>query len=144
MTFLLDTNVISELRKAKTGKINPNVKAWAENVLPTELFLSVITLLELEMGIGLIARRDTAQAALLRAWLDNYVLPTFAERILSVDTAVALCCGKLHVPDPRSDRDALIAATALVHKMTVVTRNVDDFKSTGVSILNPWECHLCT
>ncbi|MCX7096188.1 MAG: type II toxin-antitoxin system VapC family toxin [Methylobacter sp.] len=144
MIFLLDTNVISELRKAKTGKINPNVKAWAESVLPNDLFLSVITLLELEMGIGLIERRDGTQAALLRGWLSQFVLPAFNGRILAVDTAVALCCGKLHVPDPRSDRDALIAATALVHKMTVVTRNVDDFKPTGVSILNPWEYNPST
>lgn len=139
MTLLLDTNVVSELRKAKTGKINPNVKTWAESVSPTELFLSAITLLELEMGIGLIERRDTTQAALLRTWLNNHVLPAFEGRILAIDTAVALCCGKLHVPDPRAERDALIAATALVHKMTVVTRNVDDFKPMRVQIINPWE-----
>ena len=139
MMLLLDTNVVSELRKAKTGKIHPNVKIWAESVLPTQLFLSVVTLLELEMGIGLIERRDTAQAALLRTWFNHHVLPTFNGRILAVDSAVALCCGRLHVPDPRSDRDALIAATALVHDMTVVTRNVADFKPTGVQILNPWE-----
>jgi toxin FitB len=139
MKLLLDTNVVSELRKAKTGKINPNVKAWAETVSPTALFLSAITILELEMGIGLIERRDPAQAALLRVWLNHHVLPTFADRILTVDTTVALCCGKLHVPDPRSDRDALIAATAIVHQMTVVTRNVDDFQPMGVPIINPWE-----
>ena len=139
MTLLLDTNVVSELRKAKSGKINPNVKTWAESVSPTELFLSAITLLELEMGIGLIERRDTTQAALLRTWLNHHVLPAFEGRILAVDIAVALCCGKLHVPDPRAERDALIAATALVHKMTVVTRNVDDFKPMGVQIINPWE-----
>lgn len=132
--FLLDTNVVSELRKAKTGKINPNVKAWSESVLATQLFLSVVTLLELEMGIGLIARRDSAQAALLDTWFNHHVLPTFKGRILSVDCAVALCCGRLHVPDPRSDRDALIAATALVHDMTVVTRNIADFKPMG----DPW------
>ncbi|MEI6706217.1 MAG: type II toxin-antitoxin system VapC family toxin [Methylococcales bacterium] len=91
------------------------------------------------MGIGLIERRDVAQASLLRIWLNHHVLPTFNGRILAVDTAVALCCGKLHVPAPRSDRDALIAATALVHNMTVVTRNVADFKPMGVQILNPWE-----
>lgn len=139
MTLLLDTNVVSELRKAKTGKINPNVKAWADSVAPTELFLSVVTLLELEMGIGLIERRDVAQAALLRVWLNHHVLPAFNGRILDIDTAVALCCGNLHVPNPRSDRDALIAATAIVHELTVVTRNVADFKPTGVQILNPWD-----
>ena len=137
--LLLDTNVISELRKSKTGKINPNVERWAMSVLATDLFLSVITLLELEMGIGLIERRDLAQARLLRTWLNSYVLPAFEHRILDVDSAIALRCGQLHVPDPCSDRDALISATALVHGMTVVTRNVDDFSPTGVRILNPWE-----
>ena len=138
MSLLLDTNVVSELRKAKTGKINPNVKAWADSVVPTDLFISVVTLLEIEMGIGLMERRDLVQATLLRTWFNNHVLPAFEGRILVVDTAVALCWGNLHVPDPRSDRDALIAATAIVHDMTVVTRNVADFKPTGVHILNPW------
>ena len=137
--FVLDTNVISELRKSNTSKINPNVKRWSESVLPTSLFLSVITLLELEMGIGLMERRDLAQAALLRTWFNHYVLPNFNQRILTIETEIALCCGKLHVPNPRSDRDALIAATALVHHMTVVTRNVADFEPTGVALLNPWE-----
>ena len=159
MTFLLDTNVVSELRKAKTNKINANVKAWAESVAPMDLFLSAITLLELEMGIGLLERRDKPQAALLNrigslenlqkrdkpqaallnTWFEYHVLPTFAERILPVDTAVALCCGRLHVPDPRAERDALIASTALVHHKIVVTRNVDDFKPMNVKLLNPWE-----
>ncbi len=139
MTFLLDTNVISELRKAKTYKINQNVKNWAETVFPTDLFLSAITILELEMGIGLLERRDKTQATLLATWLNHYVLPNFAERILPVDTAVALCCARLHVPNPRSERDALIAATALVHHKIVVTRNVNDFEPLRVKILNPWE-----
>jgi predicted nucleic acid-binding protein len=138
VSLLLDTNVVSELRKAKTGKINPNVKAWADSVVPTDLFISVVTLLEIEMGIGLMERRDLVQATLLRTWFNNHVLPAFEGRILVVDTAAALCCGNLHVPDPRSDRDALIAATAIVHDMTVVTRNVADFKPTGVQIINPW------
>ena len=137
--YLLDTNVVSELRKAKTGKADLQVVAWAQNVLPSSLFLSAISVLELETGILLIERRDAAQGKMLRQWLETQVLPTFAERILPVDTAVAQQCATLHVPDPRSDRDALIAATALVHGMTVVTRNVDDFKPTGVALLNPWE-----
>lgn len=139
--YLLDTNMVSELRKGKTGKANPNVIQWAASVPATRLFLSVITVLELETGILLIERRDPAQATLLRAWLEDYVLPAFAGRILVVDTAVARRCAKLHVPDPRADRDALIAATALVHSMIVVTRNVADFEPTGVSLLNPWN-HL--
>ena len=137
--FVLDTNVVSELRKANTGKANANVVAWANSVLPASLFLSTISILELEMGILLIERRDQEQAKMLRNWLENQVLPTFEERILVVDTAVARQCARLHIPVPCSERDALIAATALVHGMTVVTRNVDDFKPTGIAILNPWE-----
>ena len=99
----------------------------------------MITILELETGVLLVERRDPAQGAVLRSWLNAHVLPAFSERILNVDLAVAQCCAKLHVPDPRSDRDAIIAATALVHGMTVVTRNTDDFVRTGVELLNPWE-----
>ncbi|TRX00171.1 type II toxin-antitoxin system VapC family toxin [Candidatus Methylobacter oryzae] len=137
--YLLDTNVVSELRKAKSGKADKNVVSWANSVPVTSLFLSVISILEIETGLLLVERRDPLQGAVLRSWLTVHVLPAFSERILIIDTAVALCCAKLYVPDPRSDRDAIIAATALVHGMTVVTRNVDDFKQTGVEILNPWE-----
>ncbi len=136
--YLLDTNVVSELRKAKAGKADQNVRAWAERVPATSLFLSAITLLELETGILLMERRDPLQGAALRRWLDSRVLPAFSGRILAIDMAVARRCARLHVPDPRSDRDALIAATALVHDMAVVTRNVADFAPTGVRILNPW------
>lgn len=137
--YLLDTNVVSELRKAKSGKANKNVIAWAKDISPSSLFLSVITVLELETGILLVERRDPSQSAILRSWLEAHVLTTFSERILPIDVAVAQRCAKLHVPDPRSDRDAIIAATALVHGMTVVTRNTSDFDQTGVEILNPWE-----
>ena len=136
--FVLDTNVVSELRKAKAGKADKNVTAWAASVSPGGLFLSAITILELETGALLVERRDPAQGAILRAWLDGHVLPAFAGRVLAVDTAVAQRCARLHMPDPRADRDALIAATALVHGMTVVTRNVADFELTGVPLLNPW------
>ena len=136
--FVLDTNVVSELRRAKAGKADKNVTAWALSVPLGGLFLSAITILELETGVLLVERRDPAQGAILRAWLDSHVLPAFAGRVLAVDSAVAQRCARLHVPDPCADRDALIAATALVHGMTVVTRNVADFKSTGVLILNPW------
>ena len=136
--FLLDTNVVSELRKAKSGKADPGVVAWASAVPAGSLFLSAITVLELETGVLLLERRDPQQGALVRTWLDNHVMPAFAGRILAVDTAVALHCAKLHVPDRCSERDALIAATALVHGMTVVTRNVGDFERTGASLLNLW------
>ncbi len=135
--YLLDTNVVSELRKA--GKADKNVSAWAESVPASSLFLSAITILELETGILLIERRDPQQGTMLRNWLNAQVLPAFANRILPVDVAVAQRCAKLHVPDPRADRDSLIAATALVHGMTVVTRNVADFELTGVEIFNPWQ-----
>jgi predicted nucleic acid-binding protein len=137
--FVLDTNVVSELRKAKTGRADKNVTFWAASISPGALFLSAITILELETGVLLMERRDATQGALLRAWLDSHVLPAFAGRVLAVDIAVAQRCARLHVPDQRAERDALIAATALVHGMTVVTRNVGDFVQTGVDILNPWE-----
>ena len=136
---LLDTDVVSELRKVKAGKAHPKVALWNDSVAPTEAFLSAISVLELERGILRIERRDAAQGAVLRTWLDKHVLSAFADRVLGIDTSVARRCAKLHVPDPRPERDAFIAATALVHGLTVATRNVDDFKSTGVEILNPWE-----
>jgi len=136
--FLLDTNVVSELRKARAGKADPKVAAWAAEVPAVTLFLSAITVHELELGTLLVERRDPAQGEILRAWLDDHVLPAFADRILPVDTTVARRSAALHVPDPRPIRDALIAATALVHELTVVTRNVTDFASTGAKVVNPW------
>ncbi|MSV31099.1 MAG: type II toxin-antitoxin system VapC family toxin [Bryobacterales bacterium] len=137
--YLLDTNVVSELRKARSGKADKNVAIWADSVDAADLFLSAITIQELEIGILLVERRDHTQGALLRAWLNNHVLPAFTGRILPVDTAVAKRSAKLHVPDPRPVRDGLIGGTALVHGMTLVTRNVSDFEGTGVLILNPWK-----
>ena len=136
--YLLDTNVVSELRKAGSGKADANVVAWAAKVPVPSLFLSAISIMELETGVLLIERRDAAQGKTLRTWLERSVLPAFADRIFAIDTAVARRCATLHVPDRRSDRDALIAATALVHGMTVVTRNVADFDSIDVAVLNPW------
>ena len=137
--FLLDTNVVSELRKARTGRADPRVTAWASTIPASDLFLSVIVIQELEIGILQVERRDTAQAALLRAWLEDHVLPTFSDRLLPVDAAIARRSASLHVPDSRPYRDGLMAATALVRGMTVVTRNVADFATTGVSLLNPWD-----
>jgi len=136
--YLLDTNVVSELRKVRSGKADQHVAAWARAVPGTSLYLSVVVLQELEIGILQIARRDPAQGALLRTWLEDQVLQSFANRILSIDTAVARRSAALHVPDPRPYRDGLIAATALVHGMTLVTRNVNDFTPTSVPVLNPW------
>ena len=137
--FILDTNVVSELRKAKAGTADKKVIAWASGVAAGSLFLSVITLLELETGVLLVERRDPVQGAALRTWLDGHVLPAFAGRVLAIDAAVAQRCARLHVPDRRAERDALIAATALVHGMTVATRNVADFEPTGAALFNPWQ-----
>lgn len=136
--YLLDTNVISELRKIRLGKADSHVAQWADSVNAADLYLSAITLQELEIGVLLIERRDPPQGVLFRAWLNSHVLPAFTGRILAVDTAVALRSARLHVPDLRPVRDGLIAATALVHGMIVVTRNVADFDPTGVPTLNPW------
>ena len=136
--FLLDTNVVSELRKIRLGKANRHVAKWADSIDAADLFLSAITIQELEMGVLLSERRDPSQGAIFRAWLNGHVLPAFSGRVLPVDIAVAQRSARLHVPDPRPVRDALIAATALIHGMTVVTRNVADFEPTGVLILNPW------
>ena len=134
--YLLDTNVVSELRKARPDR---HVKAWVADVPTASLFLSVITVLELETGVLQAERRDARQGGTLRRWLDEQVMPAFADRVLAIDTAVALRCARLHVPDRMAHGDALIAATALVHGLIVVTRNTGDFKPAGVELLNPWE-----
>lgn len=136
--FILDTNVVSELRKVRSGKADKQVAAWADSVAAADLYLSAITLQELETGVLLAERRDPAQGALLRAWMEQHVLPAFAGRILPIDQAVALRSARLHVPDPKPLRDGLIAATALVHGMTVITRNIQDFANSGAKLFNPW------
>jgi len=137
--YILDTNVISELRKILSGKANKNVASWAARVDASELYLSVITIMELELGVISVERKDMTQGTLLRSWLEKNVLPEFAGRTLSVDTEIARRCAILHVPNRRSERDALIAATALVHGMVVVTRNVADFKMSELQLINPWD-----
>jgi toxin FitB len=138
--YLLDTNVISELRKARSGNANAGLVAWADATPVPLLFTSVIVLHELEYRVLLTERRDPTAGALLRAWLDGSVLPAFADaRLLPVTTEIVLQAARLHVPDPAPFRDALIGATALVHRMTVVTRNTRDFERfDGLHILNPW------
>ena len=137
--FLLDTNVISELRKAGSGKADKNVVSWAQQIPDSQLYISAITVMELEMGVLAKERKDKKQGNMLRLWLENNVLTAFAERTLVFDSDVARSCAKLHVPDRRAERDAMIAATGIIHNMTVVTRNVDDFVGAGVELLNPWK-----
>ncbi|KAE9641414.1 type II toxin-antitoxin system VapC family toxin [Pseudomonas sp. PB106] len=134
--YLLDTHVISELRKPQADK---NVVAWARTVIAPRMFISAITLKELETGVLRMERRDPVQGKVLRSWLKRHVMPAFDARILPVDAAVALRCAGLHVPDRANESDSLIAATALVHGLTVVTRNIADFQASGVALLNPWE-----
>ena len=137
--FLLDTNVVSELRKVKSGKCDPNVAKWSFSVEPISLYVSSIVIHEIELGILLAERADKRKGKVLRVWMNDYVLPAFENRILSVDKDVVLVSAKYHVPNPKPFRDTLIASTAVIHNMTVVTRNVDDFNLTGVRVLNPWE-----
>ena len=134
--FLLDTNVLSELRWP--DKANPGLNAWAKSTVPAELFISAITLFEIELGAAQTARKDAVKGKVLRTWIETQVMPAFRGRIIAVDAVVAQRCAALHVPDPRSQRDSLIAATALVHRMTVITRNVRDFEPMGVQLVNPW------
>jgi len=134
--FLLDTNIISELRRP--AKADANVMAWANAVPVANLFLSAISILEIELGALRVQRRDAAHGTILRRWIDERILTYFDGRILPVDTVVSQRCARLHVPDPRAERDALIAATALVHGLIVVTRNVADFEPMDVDLLNPW------
>jgi predicted nucleic acid-binding protein len=136
--YLLDTNVVSELRKSADGRINKGVQSWAEAIFPELMFISAITVLELEIGVLQIERRDKKQGAVLRRWLNQNVLPAFSDRVLPVDLAVAQRCASLHVPNPKSERDAMIAASAIESRMTIVTRNVSDFSQSGVKVFDPW------
>lgn len=138
MKYLLDTNVVSELRKVGDGKADANVTAWLSGQDSRDLYISVITILELERGILSVQRRDVDQGARLRSWMDSRVRPEFAQRIIAIDEAVATRCAHLHVQDRRNEADALIAATAVVHGLVVVTRNIKDFQGTGVVLVDPW------
>lgn len=137
MSFLLDTNVVSELRK-RPGIVDPHVVDWAQQHPARNLYISVVTILEIELGVARLERRHHLQGAPLREWMESGVLTGFAGRILPVDVEVALRAAHLHVPAPRPERDAFIAATADVHGLTVVTRNLRDFQPTGVAVLDPW------
>lgn len=137
--FVLDTNVVSELRKVRSGKADPGVATWASEVPSGQLFVSSITIHELEHGVLLAERADPPKGAVLRRWLDHSVAAAFDQHVLAVDATVARRAAALHVPDPAPFRDGLIGATALVHGMTLVTRNIKDFtRFDGLDIIDPW------
>ena len=136
--FVLDTNVLSAWRGRQA---DPSVATWCLQQDSGDFHISVLTLMELEIGVLRMERRDARQGAELWRWLSRRIRPEFSVpgRTPPVDAAVALRCAQLHAPDPRPERDALIAATALVHGMTVVTRDIRDFEPMGVRTVNPWE-----
>lgn len=134
--YILDTNVLSELRRPQ--RADANVRAWAAAQPAALFYISAVTVLEIELGVQRMERRDARQGAILRTWFEQNIMAPFADRIMTIDAAIARRCASLHVPDPQPERDALLAATALTHGMTVVTRDVSDFEAFGVAVLNPW------
>lgn len=136
MTFLLDTNVLSELRRPNQAE--RRVLNWFGTIAPAETFISAISIAELEQGAVKAERKQLPHAPVLRAWIDTYILRIYAGRILPVDAIIALQYGRLQPPDPLAYADVMIAATALVHGLTVVTRNTRHFAAFSVPLLNPW------
>jgi predicted nucleic acid-binding protein len=137
--FLLDTNIISESRKLGTAKVDPNAARWFAQVDVETTYVSAMTIFELERGVKHMERRDTAQGSVLRRWFDEQVMATYEPRTLPLSREVALICAGLHIPDPKSERDAWIAATAIDAGLTLVSRNVGDFANMGVGLINPFE-----
>lgn len=136
--YLFDTTVVSQLRKLPSGSCDESVYRWAVTIDLAVCYISAITILEIELGILQIERRDAQQGRMLRQWFDG-LQHIYEGRVVPVDAAIAIRTAGLHIPDPKPERDAIIAASALVHGWTVVTRNIADFEHTGVLILNPWE-----
>ena len=136
--FLLDTNIISESRKLGSPRIDPRVAEWLGQIDVEATYVSAMTIFELERGVRQMERRDAKQGAALRRWLDDQIIPTYEHRTLPLSREVALVCAGLHIPDPKSERDAWIAATALDAGLTLVSRNVADFTGMGVELINPF------
>lgn len=137
--YLFDTNIVSELRKMANGKIDPNVRAWLAQISPSETWISVVTVSEIQTGILNLARKDPSQSLILKQWFEHQVLPHYATRILPIDTKIALLAAELHIPNKRDINDAYIAATAQIHDLTLVTRNVKDFQNIDLKLFNPFQ-----
>ena len=137
--YLLDTNIVSESRKLGTSRVDPFAARWLDRIDVEQTYLSAMTVFELERGVRQMERRDAAQGAMLRRWLSEQVMTTYESRILPMSGAVALVCAGLHIPDPKSERDAWIAATAIDAGLTLATRNVGDFAGLSVDLINPFE-----
>ncbi|MDO4997337.1 MAG: type II toxin-antitoxin system VapC family toxin [Neisseria sp.] len=136
--YLLDTNIISEIRKINSGRANHGVEKWAKSVDKELMYISCISLLEMEQGILSLERKDAQQGSLYRSWFENIVKPQFQDKVIPIDASVALACAKMHVPNKKNLADSLIAASAKQHRLIVVTRNEKDFLETGVQLLNPF------
>ncbi len=137
--YLLDTNIISEGRKLGTSRVDPHTALWLGRIDAEASYVSAMTIFELERGVRQMERRDTSQGAVLRRWFNDQIMVNYEHRTLPLSREVALICAGLHIPDPKSERDAWIAATAIEAGLTVVTRNVDDFATMGVTLINPFE-----
>ena len=137
--FLIDTNVLSEFRLLHDYRADRNVADWASRHDPDSFFLSAITVMEAEIGIRRMEWRDPRQGRVLRDWMNGVILPRYGYRILPIDDRIGKLAAAFHVPNPAPFADSLIAATAIIHGMTIVTRNIRDFSFPGVSVLNPWD-----
>ncbi len=136
MSYLLDTNVVSALRRR--DRAEKRVVDWFKAVAGAEFFISVLTMMEIEIGVRRLELRDRRQAAIIRAWRDGLLESEFRGRFVNVDLEIAECCATLHIPNSKSGIDALIAATAIVKRLTLVTRNERDFAGMPVALVNPW------
>lgn len=138
--FLLDTNVVSETRRIAAGRADDRFERWISSIEPTLAYVSAVTIMELEIGVMRVERRDPSAGAVLRQWLNHDVGVAFEGRILPVDTATARSAAALHVPNPAPAIDSLVAATALANAMSMVTRNTGDFsRFEGLHVINPWD-----
>ena len=138
MRYLVDTNVISEFRKMRSGRANENVVRYFSHIQPSNIYMSVITFYEFEKGIKQMELRDQDQGEILRNWMENHVIKYWGANILPIDVNVARICAGLHVPNPKSLSDSFIASTAIVHGLALVTRNVKDFEKIDIEVINPF------